>query len=195
MYAELKLLGTSLINSPQQYRTCHYLPESYRWIEGHTPRSIWFPVPDQIDLGWLPAALAPFGERPIVVKDYVKSQKHYWAEACFIPTASDLTAVQRVVRRFLDLQGEDLNAGLVFREFVPLKIVGSHPKSGLPLAPEFRIFWLDAEPILSHRYWGDLTTFDVSLPYDEIRGIAARIPKPLHHDGCRFLGRRRLDHR
>src|SRR3954451_8657283 len=28
MYAELKLRGTSLINSPQQYRTCHYLPEA-----------------------------------------------------------------------------------------------------------------------------------------------------------------------
>jgi len=50
--------------------------------------------------------------------------------------------VQRVVQRFVELQGEDLNEGLVFREFVPLKIVelGDGQVAGLPsqdLAPEF----------------------------------------------------------
>jgi len=35
---------------------------------------------------------------------------------------------------------------------------------------------LDAQPTLSHRYWGDLTTFDVPLPLEEIRLVAERIP-------------------
>jgi hypothetical protein len=43
-------------------------------------------------------ALRPFGDGAIIVKDYVKSQKHYWAEARFIPSASDRAAVERVVR-------------------------------------------------------------------------------------------------
>ena len=100
------------------------------------------------------AAVAPFADSSLVVKDYVKSQKHYWQEACFIPAARDLPAVERVVRKFLELQGDDLNEGLVFREFVPLKVVGTHPKSGMPLAAEFRIFWLLGKPILSHRLLG-----------------------------------------
>lgn len=187
MYTELKARGASLVNTPEQYRTCHYLPDSYPWIKERTPRTLWFPLRGQLDFALLAPVLAPFGDRPIVVKDYVKSQKHYWTEACFIPSASDLSAVRRVVQRFVELQGEDLNEGLVFREFVPLRIVGTHPKSEMPLAAEFRIFWLDGEPILSHRYWGDLTTFDAPLPYEEIRPIAAQIPSRFFTMDVAFL--------
>jgi hypothetical protein len=186
-HAELLTRDVSLVNTPAQYRTCHYLPDSYPWIQGKTPRTVWVPMQREFDFASIAPVLAPFGDRPIVVKDYVKSQKHYWAEACFIPAASDLPAVQRVLQRFLELQGEDLNEGLVFREFVPLKIVGAHPKSRLPLAAEFRIFWLDGEPIVSHRYWGDLTAFDVPLPFDEIRPIAARIPSRFFTMDVAFL--------
>jgi hypothetical protein len=187
MFAELEARGVSLVNTPEQYRTCHYLPDSYRWIEGRTPTTVWYPLQGELDVALLASILTPFADRPIVVKDYVKSQKHYWAEACFIPAANDLAAVERVVRRFLELQGEDLNEGLVFRQFVPLEIVGTHPKSGMPLAAEFRIFWLDGEPILSHRYWGDLTKFDRPLPYDEIRPIAAQIPSRFFTMDVAFL--------
>lgn len=175
-YAALEARGTRLINTPAQYRTCHYLPESYPWIEGHTPKSVWLAVRGDVDFDAVMRLLGPFADGPVVVKDFVKSQKHYWTEACFIPAASDRSAVERVVSRFLELQGQELAEGLVFREFVPLAIVGKHPQSGMPLAAEFRIFWLDGEPILSHRYWGDLTTFDAPLPFEEIRPIAAQVP-------------------
>lgn len=39
--------------------------------------------------------------------------------------------------------------GVVLREFVPLKVVGTHPKSRMPLAAEFRIFWLSGKPIVA----------------------------------------------
>ncbi|HVY26143.1 MAG TPA: ATP-grasp domain-containing protein [Polyangiaceae bacterium] len=176
MHGALSARGITLINTPEAYRTCHYLPDSYPFIENRTPRSVWVPVRGSVDFDALRQALAPFHHAPLVVKDYVKSQKHYWTEACFIPAADDPAAVERVVKRFLELQGEDLNEGLVFREFVPLKIVGEHPKSRLPLAAEFRTFWLDGELILAHRYWGDLTTFSASLPLDELKAIVSRIP-------------------
>jgi hypothetical protein len=189
MHAALAARGVTLVNTPEAYRAGHYLPDGYASIEGQTPRSVWLPVPvpEEVDFERIRAALAPFGDGPLIVKDYVKSQKHYWTEACFIPSASDSSAVQRVVRRFLDLQGSDLNEGLVFREFVPLRIVGTHPKSALPLAAEFRIFWLDAEPILAHRYWGDLTSFDTPLPFDDIRPTAARVPSRFFTMDVAFL--------
>jgi len=176
VYGALHSRRVQLINAPEAYRVCHYLPDSYPFIQDRTPRSVWLKVPKSIDFAEVLQVLAPFGNRPIVLKDHVKSQKHYWAEACFIPAADDPAAVQRVVRRFVELQGEDLNEGLVFREYVPLKIVGKHPKSGLPLAAEFRTFWLDGAPLLAHRYWGDLTAFDTELPLAALRDIAARIP-------------------
>jgi hypothetical protein len=144
-------------------------------------------VRGDIDPSSIASLLERFGDRPLVVKDYVKSQKHYWVDACFIPRASDISAVSRVVRRFLELQGEDLNEGLVFREYLPLKIIGTHPRSKMPLAAEFRIFWLDATPVLFHRYWGDLTAFDVPLPLDELRPIAARVPSRFFTMDIAFL--------
>src|SRR5262249_38888618 len=122
-------------------------------IEGLTPRTVWLPPDSAPDLDAITRLLQPFGERPVIVKDYVKSRKHEWAEACYIPSASDRKAVEAVVQRFLELQGDQLNAGLVFREYVELQTVGAHSKSGMPLSREFRLFFLDGELILGSEYW------------------------------------------
>src|SRR5205823_3961976 len=72
---------------------------------------------------------------------------------CYIPSASDRAAVERVVRRFLELQGDELSEGLVFREYVELTTLGRHPRSGMPLSKEFRLFFFDGEPMYSVPYW------------------------------------------
>ena len=64
--------------------------------------------------------LRGFGDDSVVLKDFVKSRKHEWAEACFIPRASDSDAAAKVVRRFVELQEDDLEGGFVFRAFVDL---------------------------------------------------------------------------
>ncbi len=168
--------GVRLINDPLAYRTCHHLPESYAILEGNTPRSTWLPVRGTVDFDSVLECLRPFGSAPIVVKDYVKSQKHYWSEACFIPHADDAEAVTRVVRRFLELQGDDLAEGLVFREYVPLRIIGAHPRSGMPLAAEVRTFWLDGQMVLKHAYWADLGVVESEPPMGWLEEIARRVP-------------------
>jgi hypothetical protein len=145
--------GVRLINDPGAYRHCHHLPESYPVLEGQTPRSVWMPVASEVEMDRVMELLRPFGAAPLVLKDYVKSQKHAWGEACFIPSASDRQAVERVVRRFLELQGPDLAGGLVFREFVEFEPVGRHPRSGMPLTLEYRLFFLDGRPLLCAEYW------------------------------------------
>lgn len=87
------------------------------------------------------------------VKDFVKSQKHYWLEACYIPSAADLEQAARVVNRFLDLQGDSLNEGIVFREFVEFEPLTQHTKSQMPLSQEYRVFVLDGEPVQVAEYW------------------------------------------
>src|SRR5579859_730475 len=160
LYSALAEKGLHLINTPAAYTHCHYLPESYAMIEGYTPRSTWLQVGATVDMDAVMATLHVFGDRPVILKDFVKSRKHEWDEACYIPSASDRQAVERVVSRFLQLQGEDLNEGLVFREFIEFAPLTTHSKSGMPLTQEYRLFFLDGQVIFSAQYWeeGDYNT-------------------------------------
>jgi hypothetical protein len=173
LYEALIARGIRLINDPDQYRHGHYLPETYPVIEGQTPRSLW--LTGDLGIDRIMEALTRFGDGAVIVKDFVKSRKHEWGEACFIPWAADRQAVGRVVGQFLELQGEDLNEGLVFREFVEFEPIGIHPRSGMPLTEEYRTFWLDGVPIDWAPYWGEGDDRDLRPPIERFSGVAAAV--------------------
>jgi hypothetical protein len=173
LYDALASRNIRLVNDPDQYRHCHYLPESYPIIERLTPRSVW--ITGDLSIDRIMETLIPLGDQPVIIKDFVKSRKHEWADACFIPSAADRVAVERVVSRFLKLQGDDLNEGLVFREFVEFRPVGVHPKSGVPLTEEYRIFWLDAQPIFLSPYWEAGEYAGISPPLELFAETAAAV--------------------
>jgi hypothetical protein len=174
-YRALEDRGVRLVNDPAAYRHCHHLPESYPVIAGYTPRTVWLPGRGVLDLDAVMDLLQPFGNVPIIVKDFVKSQKHAWAEACFIPSAADRAAVERVVRRFLDLQGPDLAGGLVFREFVEFEPAGRHPRSGMPLTLEYRLFFFDSRPLLVTPYWEGVAYEGEGPPVEQFTALAAGV--------------------
>jgi hypothetical protein len=175
LHTALQSRGLQLINDPAAYRFCHHLPEWYRTLAEHTPRSVWIPTEGPVSGAQLKEALDVFGDRPLIVKDWVKSQKHYWNEACFIPRASDAEAVQRVVSRFLQLQGTELTGGLVFREFVELASVGAHSRSGMPLTCEYRLFFLDGSCFYRDRYWSEGEYPDDVPPSGHFEALADRV--------------------
>ncbi|MFD0278901.1 ATP-grasp domain-containing protein [Kitasatospora sp. NPDC127111] len=119
--------GVNLLTSPAGYASAHELPGWYDVFEGATPASSWIPLsPTAGGTGpgpgpgaeQLAAAVARLGGHgPAIVKDYVKSRKHEWDEACYVPELSDLDAVGRVVARFVELQGEFLAGGVVLRRY------------------------------------------------------------------------------
>src|SRR5579883_740061 len=125
LYAALAQKGLVLINTPAAYKHCHYLPESYHIIEGYTPESIWIKAETGMQMDDIMVRLRVFGNKPIIVKDFVKSRKHEW------------------------------NEGLVFREFSEFEPLTVHSKSGMPLTKEFRLFVLDGRIILTTEYWED----------------------------------------
>lgn len=168
LYEALKHKGISLVNSPDQYKRCHYFPDSYDAIKSCTPKSIW--TSPKCDLK---KTLKDFGDRPIIVKDYVKSRKHEWFDACFIPNASDTPTAQRVVDKFIELQEGDLNEGLVFREFIEFEPAGFHEKSGLPIIKEFRIFFFDGDPLIESAYWPQVSKDEI--PMELFKEIANKI--------------------
>jgi ATP-grasp domain-containing protein len=175
LYEALLNRNLRLINSPEEYRHCHYLPESFELIRARSPRTIWFELHGAPNFDDIFAGLREFGSRPLVVKDFVKSRKHEWADACFIPSAGETESVRRVVTNFVERQGSDLNEGLVFRDFVDFQSVGKHPKSGLPLFQEYRIFFLSGEVLDAVEYWESGDYAADNLPTDEFRIIAQRI--------------------
>ena len=175
LYDALKARNLLLINTPDAYRHCHYLPESYAQIEADTPRSVWLPLPDCLDFGRVHEALQTFGDAPLIVKDYVKSRKHEWHQACFVPDASDQASVRRVVAKFVELQGDDLNGGLVFRQYVELKNVGAHSQSGMPLSREFRLFFLNGRLLHRSNYWAQNDDGNEELPLELFQDIASGV--------------------
>jgi len=175
LYEALARRRFVLINDADQYRHTHHLPESYSAIRDHTPKTVWTTSGAAFDLPAVMESLAPFGGAPLIVKDYVKSQKHRWEEACFIPSARDREAVRRVATRFIELQDDSLTGGLVFREFVELEPLTTHSKSGMPLTKEFRIFFLDGQPLLTVEYWEEGEYRGELPPADLFLDVAARV--------------------
>lgn len=179
LHRSLAARGVVLLNSEAQYRHTHHLPEWYPSLREHTPKSAWTTRGARFEPDELLAMLEPFGDAPLIVKDYVKSQKHHWDEACFIRSARDRDAVLRVTERFIELQGERLVGGLVFREFVSLEPLVTHSKSKMPLTREFRVFVRDGCPWLSAPYWEEGDYRDESLPSELFAQECARIESRL----------------
>lgn len=171
-YDGLLKKNIQLINTPTEYKHCHYLPESYAKISEQTPKSNWT---KDISEDAIIELSNEFGSQPIIVKDYVKSEKHNWNDACFIPNASDKTNVSKITDRFLELRGDYLNEGIVFRAFIELEFLTEHSKSKMPLTKEFRIVFLNKKIVQIFNYW-DEGTYDSEKP-DIIffQNIAAKI--------------------
>ena len=143
--------GYRLINSPQEYLYCHELPRWYPDFSEATPASVCVPATTLESFEHIRAGVEKaLGPGPYIVKDFVKSEKHYWKEACFIPDPEHL---EEVSRNFIERRGT-LVGGLVYRKFQEFKIIGEHPKSKMPLANEARFFVFKGVPILGFPYWG-----------------------------------------
>ena len=174
--------GFTLLTSTADYQRTYHLPEWYAAINetGLTPRSIWFPG-IRFDLVEIAAKVhAAFGTSAVILKDYVKSRKHEWFEACFIPDASDLESVMRVTRRFVELQDDFLVGGLVYREYWTTKRMGVHPQSRAPLANEHRVYVLDGRPFYSAPYWSVVEYGSERPPNEFIAPILAKNVSPFY---------------
>lgn len=152
LYNALLHKNITLQTTPQAYTHCHYLPETYTKIKAHTPKTLWT---TDVTPNAITALAKPFGNTPIIVKDYVKSEKHHWEDACYIPDASNTTQVHKVVNRFLELRGRYLNKGIVFRQFETLEHLTTHSKSGMPLTKEYRLFFFNNTEYILYKYWDE----------------------------------------
>jgi hypothetical protein len=175
LYNSLLKKNIELINNPREYKFCHYLPESYETIKDFTPKTRFKELKSKFNIEDFQNEINQFGDKAIVIKDYVKSQKHYWNEACFIPNASDKEKVNSVISKFIELQDSDLNEGLVFRGFVELEELTNHSESGMPLTKEFRVFVKNGEIMTIFKYWDEGDYQNVEPVIEEFKEIIPKI--------------------
>ncbi|MFI9201346.1 ATP-grasp domain-containing protein [Streptomyces sp. NPDC053048] len=162
--------GGSLLTSPDDYRRAHELPGWYGTFASLTPRSVWLPAaPGRApDAAALAERTAVLGGGPAVVKDYVKSRKHEWHEACYVPELADRDRLASVVARFVELQEDFLAGGVVVRAFERFTEAG-----------EARVWWVDGRPVLvtAHPDHPELR------PEPELSAVAPAVGAL----GCRFV--------
>ncbi|MFF4349937.1 ATP-grasp domain-containing protein [Streptomyces sp. NPDC001530] len=135
----LRRRGCSLFTSAARYRRAHELPGWYGVFETLTPPSVWRAAepgkpPTWMELSELTADLDAVAG---IVKDYVKSRKYEWDDACFVPRLSDLRHLSAVVERLFALQGDSLAGGLVVRAYERFVRGG-----------EARVWWVDGAAVL-----------------------------------------------
>ena len=156
--------GVELMTSPEDYRRAHELPGWYAVFADVTPPSVWsVGVPSDIA-----ALVAPLPAGPGIVKDYVKSRKHEWLEACFVPDLGDRAAVEAVVGRFVERQAEFLAGGVVVRAYEDFDSGG-----------EARVWWVDGAPVLVTPH-PDTPTLRPEPKLDAVAPLVAEL-------GCRFV--------
>lgn len=177
LYGALQERGLHLINTPEQYRHVHHLPESFSAVSEASPRTVWLPADTAraVDREVLRSALLGFGKRSGIVKDYVKSRKHEWLEACFIPDFSDTQRALRVIDTFLERQAEAFEGGLVLREFEEFMPLAEHSRSGLPLTREYRLFFLNGAVMTADEYWEEGEYPEAALPLEDFARLGAGV--------------------
>ncbi|MFD6423295.1 ATP-grasp domain-containing protein [Streptomyces sp. NPDC060198] len=176
-YAELDRAlaerGASLLTDRTAYRTAHELPGWYATFRELTPRSVWYPLsgtaPTAVprEAAFWSALARPLGGGPGIVKDFVKSRKHEWHEACFVTELSDSTTLSGVVARMVDLQGDHLAGGVVVRAYERFAPGG-----------EARVWWVDGAPVLVTAHPdtpGDLPVPDLGPVGEAVRRLGCRL--------------------
>lgn len=148
-YEALYQNNIKLINTPEEYEKYHLLPNWYDDFKEITAKSIWT---ENLTDESIKGVLQKF-PKSVIVKDYVKSRKHEWDEACFIPDVEDVKKAMEVIKTFIKRQDDSLIGGVVLREFLDLKTIGHHEKSGMPISEEYRVFVLNNYPIVMDSYW------------------------------------------
>jgi len=115
LYNALVSKGQTPITTPANYVSCHYLKESYKYIENYTAKTLFTQSFDKETLG------AMFDQFPngIVLKDYVKSEKGI-PGLFVIPKETSHEQLEGVVKRFIEARGKLFNVGVAFREFIEL---------------------------------------------------------------------------
>jgi len=175
LYEDLLTKNYKLINNPKEYQNCHYLPDSLKYIENYTPKTIFEKYINNESIKSLIEKAKIFKGKPVIVKDYVKSEKHYWNTAFFVKNSNDKSKLTETIDNLIDLRENHLNEGIVIREYIELNKLTNHSKSGMPLSEEYRLFFYRNELMCTYNYWEEGIYKNVNIDTKTFENIAKGI--------------------
>ncbi|MEV6281207.1 ATP-grasp domain-containing protein [Kribbella sp. NPDC051770] len=161
--AGLAECGVQLRTSADEYRTAHELPGWYEGLRTVTPESVWTTGGDLTELLKATRAL---GGGAGVLRDYVKSMKHYWTEACFLPDLTDEAAVERIGARFLELRDDAFTGGFVVRRYEEFS------------GAEARTWWVGGRCVLTTPHPDTPDELPTGLDLIEVEPLVAELALP-----------------
>ena len=170
--------GYYLHSSVHQYRNVLWLPEYFQRIEGMSPPAVWTAGPD-IDEAW--ELSRQWRGQPTIVKDYVKSAKEHWDQACFVPADCDRKTFGEVLRQLREVRLSEFVEGYVVRPLVELNPMGAL-WTGMPIYEEYRLVYWNNELLLAGQYFEGKGELDVenahSTAFEQFNKIAQTIDSP-----------------
>lgn len=165
-HAALMARGYRLVSTPEQYAEVTYFPNYHPKIREHSPAAVWTDTPDAY-AAW--SASRKLGDGPFVIKDHIKSAKHLWQDACFIPKAAGRETFEWVADNLLSEQGKSFNRGFVVKQYVPLRACGQGPRE-YPQCEEYRLFFWRGKLLVASHYHNQIANPVDWTPFEQLAG-------------------------
>ncbi len=148
LYDALTARGYRLVSTPEQYAEVTYFPNYHPKVREVSPPAVWTDTPDEY-LAW--SRSRTLGDGPFVLKDHIKSAKHRWHEACFVPKDAGRERFEEVAAALKAEQGKSFHRGFVVKQYVPLRSRGPSPRE-YPMAEEYRLFFWRRKLLVASHY-------------------------------------------
>ncbi len=163
--------GYRMIGTSAEYAQVSYFPNYYPKIKDFSPPAVWTEAADPF-AAW--SASRKLGDGPFVIKDHIKSAKHRWNDACFIPKGASREQFETIAKNLFEEQGNSFFRGFVIKEYVPLKRVGTELHE-YPRCEEYRLFfWRRRLLAVTHYHRKSEQPFDI----EPFIGVANRFDAP-----------------
>ena len=170
-YHALLARGYRLVSTPEQYAEVTYFPNYYPRVREASPAAVWTDTADAY-LAW--SQSRRLGDGPFVLKDHIKSAKHLWHEACFVPKGAGREQFESIAEALRKEQGKSFHRGFVVKQYVPLRSRGPGPRE-YPMCEEYRLyFWHGKLLVASHYHDRTADRAD----WSQFEGLARRFDAP-----------------
>jgi hypothetical protein len=170
-YQALLARGYRLVSTPDQYAEVTYFPNYFPKVREASPEAVWTDTPDAY-LAW--SRSRKLGDGPFVLKDHIKSAKHLWHEACFVPKGAGREQFESIAEALRAEQGKSFNRGFVVKQYVPLRSRGTSPRE-YPMCEEYRLFFWRGKLLIASHYHNQMVN---RLDWSQFEHLAQRFDTP-----------------